>query len=243
MYIDAALHGDPARCMAIDAPQLRGECLAMAARDQARAGALEDALQTCATMPDGDPWRDECHFLTSDAVEATGEQARDICARAGRFTDRCLGHALGRDGRALLHAAAPGTEREVYRQLREQAQRYFDSDRDAGRKLWHILVEFVASRDGAQPFSAATCGTLPQNICRSAFLSRMRFATRDAGVSEEVLYQRCDSLPVTAAQATEAGLPTWTPDAESIARGAWKMLCAGRPQRPGPGPSQVPPPR
>lgn len=199
----------------------------MAATTLAEQGSLEDGLAACEAMTDGDPWRDECFFLIADRTSAYGEQAKTICARAGRYVDRCLGHAFGREGREVLTQLSYGEELTAYRALRERSQDYFTDQRTGAKKLYHLMVEFVASRDIDQPFSAATCGELPEGICQAGFLTRLRFSIRDARGSEHTLHELCRHRPITAEAAAAAGLPTWTEDASPTAQAAWGQLCGG----------------
>ncbi len=225
-YLAATVNpADPAPCDDIGDAWLAGECRAMAAAAVAEAGDVTAGAAICAGLAEGDPWRDECFFLLSDRTSAQGEQARQLCGRSGRFEDRCLGHAFGREGRAMLEAITHGEELAVYRALREKSAEYFDDPQAAGRKVWHMMVEFIASRDFDRPFSAATCGGLPDNLCQTGFQTRIRFAVRDAGGMERPLHELCERLPVTVEAAMEMGAPVWEADAERIVQGAWRQFC------------------
>lgn len=234
-YLKAIAEPDnPAGCDAIRDPWLVGECRAMAATETAEGGDVDRGLAICETMSEHDPWRDECFFLISDRISASGLQASAICARAERYQDRCLGHAFGREGRALLEDVAYGEEQQAFRDLRALSQRYFDDPQTAGKKLWHLMTEFIASRDIEEPFSAATCGGLPENLCRTGFLTRIRFSVRDAQGAEQTLHGLCAVLPVTIEAAATAGVASWDPDADRIVQSAWRQFCGntahGRPR-------------
>jgi len=225
-YLKAIAEPDnPAGCEPITDDWLAGECRAMAATATAEHGDVGGGLAICEEMAAHDPWRDECFFLISDRITATGPQAAEICGRAGRYQDRCLGHAFGREGRERLASVTPGEEREAYRELRALSQSYFDDPQTAGKKLWHLMVEFIASRDIEAPFSAATCGGLAENLCRTGFLTRIRFSVRDARGAEQTLHELCEVLPVTVEAAATAGVPAWTPDADAIVQSAWRQFC------------------
>lgn len=225
-YLKATASPDnPAACDAITDRWLAGECQAMAAAEIAEAGDVDSALAVCTEMSTDDPWQDECFFLISDRIIASGLQAAAICARAGRYQDRCLGHAFGREGRALLKEMTPGEERAAYRELRAMSQGYFDDPQTAGKKLWHLMVEFIASRDIEAPFSAATCGGLAENLCRTGFLTRIRFSVRDARGTEQTLHELCEELPVTLEAAEAAGVTAWEPDIDRVVQSAWRQFC------------------
>ena len=219
---------DPANaagCEAIADDRLAGECRAMAAVERAMRGDVDGGLAACEAMPASDPWRDECFFLLGDRITATGSQATAICERAGRYQDRCLGHAFGREGRKLLTGVTYGEERQAYRDLRTLSRTYFDDPQTAGKKLWHLMVEFIASRDIEEPFSAATCGGLPDNLCRTGYLTRIRFSIRDARGTEHALHNLCGLLPITVEDAAELGLPSWTADVDPLVQSAWRQFC------------------
>jgi hypothetical protein len=91
---------DPAlrSCSEISDAGLAGECAALRARDLAKIDE-RSAIEACATIAPG-MWQDECYFLVSDAVDATGAKADALCATAGRFSSQTLSHAASRLSRA-----------------------------------------------------------------------------------------------------------------------------------------------
>jgi len=106
-YVAAIQAPGPPACQTIADPVLRGECGALAARDLAPTdeGA---AVRACEALDPG-LWQDECYFLVSDALDATGAKAEALCATAGRFSHQCLSHARSRQERApgVLTPGAP----------------------------------------------------------------------------------------------------------------------------------------
>jgi hypothetical protein len=97
-YIAATRDPATGACAAIADLDLQGECAALRARDLARTDEAA-AVSACAAIPAG-MWHDECHFLLSDALDATGDKAQALCATAGRFSSQCLSHARSREQRA-----------------------------------------------------------------------------------------------------------------------------------------------
>ena len=132
----------------------------------------------------------------------------------------------------MLEGIQPGEELATYQALREKSEVYFTDRRTGGKKLRHLMVEFIASRDFEQPFSAATCGTLPETLCRAGFQTRVRFALRNAGQTEHNLHSVCQLPTVTVEAAAAVGAPAWTEDAEPVVQAAWRQLC-GKPVGPG----------
>lgn len=217
--------GNPDRCEPIEDPWLAGECRAMAAAALVENGDPDAGLAVCGDLPPGDAWRDECFFLLSDRMSASGAQARQVCAQSGRFEDRCLGHAFGREGRAMLQEVEAGGERAAYRALREKSTEYFEDPQIASKKLWHMMIEFVASRDLTQPFSAATCGDLPRRICKTGFQTRIRFMIRDAGGGDQTLHSLCNGQPVAVEAAAALGGPRWAADTDALVQESWRQFC------------------
>ncbi|MFT5684805.1 MAG: hypothetical protein ACI8RZ_005750 [Myxococcota bacterium] len=216
---------NPTRCDPIADAWLAGECRTMAAAAVVEGGDVDGGITICGQLTVGDPWRDECYFLVSDRSSASGDQAREICALSGQFEDRCLGHAFGRDGRALLEGVVPGEELVAYRALREKSGEYFAEQQTSSKKLWHMMTEFVASRDFDVPFSAATCGTLPKSICRTGFQTRIRFSIRDSGGFEGDLHGLCGKGRVEVEAAVALGGPRWEADVDEVVQGAWRQFC------------------
>ncbi len=97
-YIAATRTPASTACEDIAHPSLAGECTALRARDLARTDEAT-AVAACARIPPG-TWQEECYFLVSDALDATGAKAEALCATAGRFNLQCLSHARSREERA-----------------------------------------------------------------------------------------------------------------------------------------------
>ncbi|MEL6347354.1 MAG: hypothetical protein AAFV53_29840 [Myxococcota bacterium] len=228
-YVEATRRPDqPALCDAIRDPALHGECVAMSAATIADADAdRRRADPLCRKLDADDPWRGECFFLISDALNATGEDAQAICADAGIYAERCLGHALQREGAALLQVTPRGQESQAYQDLYQRALALFEGNqRVAGRKVWQIFVDQLAARDIDAPFSPAICGSVPDELCRTVFLTRMRYLNRDVGRIEETLLAACHRLPLSVEDAERSGFPPWTPDIDPVVQQALRQFCA-----------------
>lgn len=226
LYIQAAEDPvAPTACEGITPATLYGECVAMTASEVAAAMGEQAARARCARLMDGDPWRDECYFLISDTLEAAGEQAVSLCNETGQYRSRCVGHALQREGRALLDRFPRGEEAEAYKIIKQRSEYYFNDPKEGGRKVWHLMMEYIASRDYGEPFRIETCGSVPERLCVSAFVTRLRFAERDSGSTTSQLHTLCQSQPRTSETATSLGLMGWADDASHIAKKGLKRLC------------------
>lgn len=231
-YLDA-LDGGPDACAALSSADLRGECVAFAAYDRAREGRLSEALAACDAAPEG-RWRDECVFLAADGAGVHGEEARTLCRRAGRWWQQCVGHAINREAEAVFERFPPGREPEALDALQAVVARYIGGGevRDKARRL---LVARIAGRTEGGPFTRASCGRAPADVCRDAYAERVRLAALgheaggapvfDAPGGAEPWRAACGRR-VSVERAAAAGLPTWTADAEAVVAAAWARLCA-----------------
>jgi len=116
-----ALRGDPSAWdhpwrdsapLTVDCPPGRGanSCHEEAADRAAQDGRYEEAWRICLGL-DAGKWRDECFFEASEgawAPDGRGDpaMAARLCAGAGLFFDRCLGHLAGKIGRDAPAASA-----------------------------------------------------------------------------------------------------------------------------------------
>ena len=225
-YIDATEHPLTAgACDRIEAPALRGECVAMTASAVAQHHGEAAARQRCQRLVDGDPWRHECFFVVSDALEATGQTAVALCEAAGPYRDKCAGHALQREGRPLLDATPWGQESMIMETLMGHSAAYFTDEHTQRQAVWHLLVEHIASRDFGAPFGMEMCGQVPQSLCVSAFVTRMRFSERDNLQSPDGLTALCAQNPITASTAASLGLSSWKHNAHAVAEAGIARLC------------------
>jgi hypothetical protein len=215
---------DPSTCVPIIDASARGECEAFVAHDLARGGRLDEAREVCRRMATG-MWRDECLFLVVDASGVVGEQARELCAEAGTLRGRCLGHALNRAATRVFIDHGRGEELEALAAL-EDLLREWPSSHESGWTARSRLVGELADRETAAPFSTAGCGTAPADICRDAFVERVR---RQSSATGNRALERFCAGSRSAGSAERAGLPPWDPDAEATAVQGWNLLCRSPP--------------
>ena len=197
----------------------RESCLALGAHSRAVEGDLEGAWRSCQGMQRG-PWRDECHFLVTDAAAVVGEEARAWCQHAGAWRLQCVGHALSRDAQSVLMTMARGREEEALEALVGLTTRYVGPQQAAPR-AHRLLVDHLALRDSERAFHRGVCGTAPREACRDAYIERVR-----RGAVEGEPWRSACGRRVPAERATRAGQPLWEPDVEDIVAEAWAVLCS-----------------
>ena len=233
-YIAASRQADPARCGIITDADLRGECMSFAAVAQAAGGDMSAARRTCREMAAG-TWHDECWFHVADAIRASGDLARQLCAEAGRFRAPCFSHVMARDARDLLERFPKGQERQALEQVRTMASSYVGPRLGAVRARLFVR-KALAARLADAPLSLEVCGTAPPILCRDAYVQRVELEELqdDHAAAEERAPARSGLSRVQqvcrgqrSLQAVEAaGFPSWKPDAQTMALQAWAQLCS-----------------
>ena len=88
---DALVHADISACVALVDVSLRDGCVS----DVAGMGTDAAACDGVTTQP----WIDECHFMVAERRYAGGDEpgARAECARAGRYSQKCVQHLWKQD--------------------------------------------------------------------------------------------------------------------------------------------------
>ena len=206
-------------CVPIVDPVLHGECSLFAAAAEARSGT--DGLATCAGI-EHPAWRSACFFEIAEAKQLRGEEARTACAQAGTFRERCLAHALNRDG-ADAAAAVPdaaGMERVLAGRARALGLAGSTAE-DAARDVvaQHLSGEWRARGDTGQTFRRTDCGTASAATCAKTY----RLVVKGAAGTPR------PDAPCTSGATLEAvaaaGLPVWDEDLDAIAGGVWAGIC------------------
>ncbi len=217
-------------CGTIEDRVLAGECALFVAQGRARGGDADGADATCAGIAH-EGWREVCHFEVVDGLALWGEEAITACGRAGAFSDRCLSHALQRHAGRIAHRYGMGQEADLLAWISARRAEYgLTEDTGVARAITaqHIAWRSCPDRAaGCGPFSLALCGTAPEDTCRQAY----KVYVRSAAQGTDRVAGAC-AAPITRRRVAEAGLPDWTPDAESLARAVWEQLCRAARGRP-----------
>lgn len=214
------LAADSAACAALPSPDEVGACLALNADRTARAGDAKGAWATCQAMAAG-MWRDECHFLVTDAEGVVGDEAKAWCQQAGRFRLECVGHAIAREAQPLLAATPRGGEGRLSQDLTTLTARYLGAEQ-APAKAHKVLVDHLTARDPERPFHAGVCGSAPPLACRDAYVERVRRAAPGPGQP----WRAACGMTVSIERARQTGQPLWDEDAAAPVAAAWSRLCA-----------------
>jgi len=212
--------GDSAPCFAIDEPSFRGECMVLAAHEQALAGNVDEALAICQSVEER-VWKEECPFLVADTSGAHGDGAAKICAEAGRFRGPCIGHAVHREAQEVFQRTGHGGEMAALARLRVVVKQYSGMGGGPGMTAEKLLVNHIVQRGQGQPMSLALCGSADLSLCQAAFVERVRRGVEHGGLAwDQVCKAKGDQVAIEA-----LGLVGWREDAEELVFAGWKEIC------------------
>jgi len=205
-----------------------------------------DALSVCAET-DAPPWGEECYFLVVDGLQLQGGTALELCESAGRWAYQCKGHAIGRAAEEAWRRLGPGREPEIAREVLA-IHAAAVGGREAGRRSRRWMVARIAARDLHSPFSAETCGAAPEELCRDAYVERVKVVTGSVVTGSVVTgsvvtgsvvtgsvvkgrvdggepWRRACGRSVSRQRATTLGMPDWTDEMDPVVQTAWRELC------------------
>jgi len=217
-----ALAGDVSACSRIRAPVLAAECTTFLAAAQA-ASDHTVALATCATvqLP---MWRDECGFLVCDTAEVTVAQARTCCVDAGRYQNRCTGHAVSRSVYRTLATFSPGEEAAAWQAARSVS---IDALGPPGAdRAADLFVRFLVDRSNGATLTAADCGTAPEALCADAYAELVVDVAKEHNHDPARFVRSACARTVTVERATGLGLPGWEPAVDPAVQQAFQKMCA-----------------
>ncbi len=201
-------------CAQIVSESLRGECVALLARDLVATGA--DAWGACRGLQPGE-WRDLCSF---EAIDGDGEFGDDVAARCvhtGAYQQRCLAHVLSRHSKREWAVLKPGDEDAMVRWLDLKVREYGVGS-EGPQLVRELAGRAVADRaltaDPARDFDPEDCGALSADLCRSAFRAYVGELSHRPGFGDAC---RGGGRPKNM---RAEGIPAWSPgvvdDVESV---------------------------
>ena len=219
-------------CKEIAAPVLQGECLLFVAQARARGGDAEGSRDTCEGI-EHPGWQEVCFFEIVDGLGSWGDDAIRACARSGRFSDRCLSHALQRHAGRVVHRFGVGEEADLLAWIQAQKAHYgivddtrVERDIAAQHLAWRSCRASIPEGP-CPPFDRAMCGEAPEDTCLQTYKVYVKSEAQGSdGVRE--LCRR----PISRIRVEAAGLPAWTPDTETLATQVWAQLCRAAMGRP-----------
>ena len=99
-------HNGPKICSEITNDDVQGECILFSATD---GGFGTDACGFART----EKWKEACFFEVIDKKGVPKHQAKDSCARTGRFVNRCVYHIIQREEQLWMKRFPMGQEQEM----------------------------------------------------------------------------------------------------------------------------------
>ena len=203
-------------CVRIRDEDTQGECLLFAATEG------KHGSEACA-LAHSERWKEACFFEVIDRAGVPRNQAKDSCARTGRFQNRCVYHIVQRMESDLMKRFPPGKEEELSAYIRTEVEALGGEDLKRDPLSKSLVSRIVARRffkhwraDASVRFSARVCGGASTDVCTMAY----RFVLR---LSKKQL-KPCQPPP-NKAWLERKGLPHWEDDFQPQARKVWSELC------------------
>lgn len=226
-----------ATCVQIEDEILRGECITVVAGKAAKAGEdTQSAFAPCAALEDP-LWSAECWFWVTDSLQLTGDEAVDSCKNAGQWRPNCLGHAVGREMRAMekKHDVV-GQEDLLLTEIGVIIQRYKPNAPKPQQAVAAraTLAQIIRARWKDSAFDQQLCGVAEPEVCALAYRG-----TLDLDPNRVVVADVC-AAPITLERVAELGARPWTAGSEALAIQAWADWCEAQ-QRQGPDGNRPPP--
>lgn len=219
-YVQAA-DGETDACLRIVDDSLRAECLAFVAESLAAAD-LQAGLRQCAAIPAG-LWRDECSFLVCDAAAVSVADAKRCCADAGRYRNRCLGHAVTREVTVAVSRFAPGEEEAAWRAARDVSVRALGPSGEERAEA--VMVRLLADREEGGGLTSRVCGTVPERICTAVYGELVVRAAAAQNKDQQQLVRPACAKRVSLERATSLGLPAWDDSLDTAVQTSFARMC------------------
>ena len=171
LYLQAVKepHEALALCTKIKNDDVQGECLLFAATE---GGHGSDACSLARI----DKWKEACFFEVIDKKGVPKHQAKDSCARTGRFINRCVYHIIQREEQQWMNRYPKGREKEMSAAIQTEITRLGGTELSNDPLSKTLVARIVARRflkewrlDQELRFPDHFCGNLEQEGCRLAY--------------------------------------------------------------------------
>ena len=203
-------------CVKIQNDDLQGECLLFAATE---GGNGSDACGFARL----DKWKEACFFEVIDKKGVPKHQAKDSCARTGRFINRCVYHIIQREEQLWMKQYPQGQEQEMSSAIRAEIARLGGTELSNDPLSKTLVSRIVARRflkawrlDPELRFPVHFCGNLDQEGCRLAY----RFVIR-LQAQKSIPCQ----VPPTADSLKISQIPYWEDFFYDDAVRIWSEVC------------------
>jgi len=203
-------------CAAITNSDEQGECLLFAATEG------NHGSEAChyARM---ERWKEACFFEVIDTKGVPKYQAKDSCARTGRFLNRCVYHIIQREEQSLMHRFPIGQETAMSQYIQTEIQQ-LGGEELRNDPLSQTLVSRIIARrflkqwrkDNKLLFPSKFCGTASEDICMKGYRFVIRLGNQ--------LPKPC-KVPSSQSLSTELRLPYWEDAFQAKAFRVWSEIC------------------
>ena len=156
-------------CVQIQNDDVQGECLLFAATE---GGHGSEACGVART----NKWKEACFFEVIDTKGVPKHQAKDSCARTGRFINRCVYHIIQREEQQWMKQYPVGREKEMSRAIQSEILRLGGTEL-SNDPLSQTLVSRIVARRFLKEwrlypeirFPGRFCGNLDDEGCQLAY--------------------------------------------------------------------------
>ena len=166
-------------CSKIDDDDIQGECLLFAATEGGHGS------EACG-FARVDKWKEACFFEVIDKKGVPKHQAKDSCARTGRFLNRCVYHIIQREEQQWMKNYPVGKEQEMSSAIQAEIRRLGGTELP-NDPLSQTLVSRISARrflkawrlDQDMRFPNKFCGNLEKKGCRLAYRFVIRLRSKN----------------------------------------------------------------
>ncbi|MAA79987.1 MAG: hypothetical protein CL916_12100 [Deltaproteobacteria bacterium] len=218
LYLDALKepHSALETCVKIQNDNVQGECLLFAATE----GGYGSEACSFARI---DKWKEACFFEVIDKKGVPNHQAKDSCARTGRFVNRCVYHIIQREEQQWMKRYSMGQEQEMSHAIQAEITQLGGVE-IANDPLSQTLVSRIVARRFLKEwrlnedirFPDQFCGNLDQTGCRLAYRFVIRLHAKNI--------TPCP-IPPSFETLKKYHIPYWEDDFYDDAIRVWSEVC------------------
>ena len=203
-------------CPKISNDDVQGECVLFAATE----GGHGSEACGYAHM---EKWKEACFFEVIDKQGVPKHQAKDSCARTGRFQNRCVYHIIQREEQQWMKRFPMGKEQELSLAIQEEIILLGGVELPNDPLSDTLVSRIVARRflkawrvDSTIRFPSTYCGNIEQEGCKRAYRFVIRLGRK--------MPKPC-GVPPSFDALTLAKIPRWENDFYDEALQVWSELC------------------
>lgn len=217
-YLESLKHPHRALeiCPKISKDDVQGECVLFAATE---GGHGSEACGYARVKK----WKEACFFEVIDKQGVPKHQAKDSCARTGRFQNRCVYHIIQREEQLWMKRFPTGKEAEMSVAIQNEIA-LLGGVELSNDPLSETLVSRIIARRFLKAWRMDTQLLFPSNYCGSIGTEGCRLAYRFVVRLQRSVPKPC-VVPPSFDALTQAKIPRWEDGFYDDALRVWSELC------------------